>query len=390
MRLIFIGLLLMLISSGGAISQDVEQLVENRQYNTAFKSLEKSDPTNINPEVVIQKVDLAINYFVTSIMHQVFAFKDLRRGEDLLEIRGTEGNYDMYNFPVDTILLDLIETYPQNMDLHRSLGMYYFDAHYRYGDQWLIPKDSLINLFRDHFQIALINGSYDHESIYIIGFASLLQENYLKAVEFFNQSIELKEDQPMCHYNLAYAYMALDEWVDGLFHAHRAMELYEDNKWKGDAARMVAISYDELGNLPKSLDFFRQSNLLNPNNYYTIKPMLMVTSKIGNEADIRLHSKDLFDLDPDNPTVYQDLIEVYYGIGKQRLLLEFLDYQLVPYSDELKVKGSIYFYKGVIYHDLKEMTESQKSFEEARDTFREVYEPGHPVFPTIESYLNGF
>ena len=373
-----------------AFNQDVVEYVENQQYNSAFKMLEKMDPHNKDPELVIQKVNLAINYFVTSIMHQVFAFKDLRPGEDLLEIRGTQGTYESYQLKADTILLNLIKTYPENQELRRALGSYYFDVHYRYGDQWLIPEDSLIGLYEYHFRIALENGSFDYETIYIIGYANLLKGEYPKAVNYFIRSLDLKEDEPKCHYNLAYAHMALDEWQEALFHSHRAMVLYEDNKWKADAARMIAIAYDELGNLPKSLDFYRQSNLLDPNNYYTIKPMLMVTSKIGNEIDLGMHSKELVDLDPDNPAVYQDLIEVYYGINEQKKLLEFLDSQLIAYKEDTLVMGNIHFYKGVIYYDLKDLENSRVSFETARYFFSEVYKTGHPVFPAIDSYLNSY
>lgn len=385
---ISIWLLITTLSICESIAQEPVDLIEQRKYESAFKLLKDRDPDNLNPEIVIQKVDLAINYFVTSIMHHKFAFKDLSPGEDLSGIRGTNSKYHTYSLPVDSILTKLIDRYPENMNLRKMLGIYYYDVHYRYGSQWYIPEDSLINLFREHLIIAYQNGIYDDKTLYMIGYANLLNGDYMEAINFFKLSLELNEDAADCHYSLAHTFMVINEWQEALYHAHKSMTLFDNNCRQGDAARMVAFAFEELGNLPKALDFYRTSNRYCPNQYATIKPMLSVTSRIGNKDDLTMHAKDLLDLDPDNPRIFQDLLEIFYNIDAQLELVQFLNHQLIPYDDNTLVKAYLHFYQGVIHYDLRDKYNARACFEAARSLFNQVYREGHEIFPTIQSYLN--
>ena len=57
--------------------------IASKKYETAFKTLQDFDPKNEKPNISLLKEEIALNYFVTSIMHEMFAFKDLEKGEDI-------------------------------------------------------------------------------------------------------------------------------------------------------------------------------------------------------------------------------------------------------------------------------------------------------------------
>lgn len=85
-----------------------KELIVNKKYESAFKVLNGFDPKNRNPEIVLLKEDIALNYFVSSIMHQMFAFKDLEKNEDIMDYRGKKGSFGMYMFTLDKVLDSLI------------------------------------------------------------------------------------------------------------------------------------------------------------------------------------------------------------------------------------------------------------------------------------------
>ena len=58
--------------------------IAEKKYETAFNLLDKFDPTNDKPNIVLLKEDILLNYFVTSIMHQMFALTDIKKAEDIL------------------------------------------------------------------------------------------------------------------------------------------------------------------------------------------------------------------------------------------------------------------------------------------------------------------
>ncbi|MBP1663943.1 MAG: hypothetical protein H6Q19_1083 [Bacteroidetes bacterium] len=44
--------------------EKANQLIANKKYESAFKTLQDFDPKNEKPDVVLLKVDIALNYFV--------------------------------------------------------------------------------------------------------------------------------------------------------------------------------------------------------------------------------------------------------------------------------------------------------------------------------------
>nr|MCR5612310.1 hypothetical protein [Treponema sp.] len=58
---------------------EVDACIYQKKYATAFSKLSEQD----NEYVIAKRVDVAINYFVQSMMHQMFAFKDLDEDDDL-------------------------------------------------------------------------------------------------------------------------------------------------------------------------------------------------------------------------------------------------------------------------------------------------------------------
>ena len=56
--------------------EKVDELIEQQQYAAAFGMLSME-----NEFFIAKKIEIAINYFVQSIMHQMFAFENLKEGQ---------------------------------------------------------------------------------------------------------------------------------------------------------------------------------------------------------------------------------------------------------------------------------------------------------------------
>src|SRR5690554_3096431 len=181
--------------------------IEDKKYETAFNLLDKFDPTNDKPDIVLLKEEILLNYFVTSIMHQMFALTDIKKNEDILDYRGKEGSFSMQMFQVDSILTRLIKTYPNNCKLYKGLGDYYYDAHLRYGDNWLKNNKEQIELMQTNFQKAVDGNCADYLSNYVLGYTNLSQEKNKESIPYFLKSIEMNKNYASSHYNLAYAYL---------------------------------------------------------------------------------------------------------------------------------------------------------------------------------------
>lgn len=364
---------------------DANKLIENKKYESAIIVLNEADPTNENPNIVIAKTDLYLKYFVTSIMHEMFALTDLEPDQDVMDIRGSNGSFAMFAFSPDSILSLLIDKYPDNYNLRKTLGYYYHEVHLKYEQNWLEPDSIVIKRFFDNYKIAYDNGIYDYWSAYGLGYAFLLQQDYESAIPYFEKSTKLKNDYPSSHYNLAYAYLYTDQRKKGIESAKKAMDIYDYPQYKADAARMIAVMYSELEDFENAIDFYRQSDKIQPNDYYTLKPLLDIELSLNNE-NYQDRTKQFFSIAPENPTIYQDLMKMYWKYEKIDELIGFLTSQHNNYLSDNKVNGNLYFYKAVIQYDKENFADSKTNFEKSREIFKKVYESDHKVFEVIDSY----
>ena len=369
------------------ILEKVQKLVDSKKYESALKLLDEIDPDNLNPDIVIKKSDIFLNYFVSSIMHQMFALKDLEENEDLMQIRGSEGNFAMFTFPIDSIIINLIEKNPNNFKLHKTLGNFYHEIHLKYPDRWFIEDAEVIKQFTDNYKIAYENGIFDYWSLYGIGYSCLLNQDYESSVMYLEKSTELNNNYPSSYYNLAYAYLYLDKRENAIENAIKAFNLYEIPDYKADAARMIAVIYNELDNKEKSLEYYNISNEIQPNNYYTLKPLLSL-ELILNLDSYKKRTNEFILLAPENPTIYQNLMEVYWQSNKQDELIDFFKNQINTFNGENIILGNLYFYIASIYYDKEECQLSKSNFEKSKEIFAKVFNKEHDVFKAIDSYLN--
>lgn len=366
---------------------NVDALLSAGKYESAYKMLDKADPKNQQPDIVIAKTDLLLKYYVKSNMHQLFGLKDLNPIEDITRLREQNGSYSMIAFAPDSVLNKLIITNPANYKLRKALGNYYQDVYFNYPDSWFIPDSVIVDKFRDNYLLAYKNGVFDYKSLYGLGYAYLTDEDYKSAILYFQKSIELKKDAPESYFNLASAYLNSDQPQLALPNAQKALEMYVEPEDKVDAARMTAQIYLELKQKNNAMNYFQKANDIQPNDYYTLMPLLGLELELDN-ANYKNLTADIFSLAPDNPVVYQDLLNAYKENEKESEFMSFLESQKMNYRNNTKIQAHICFYSGVAQYELNRWVDAKINFEKARNLFKNLFQPNHSIFKVIDSYTD--
>jgi len=377
------------ISTFGQSNSDVinnaKNLIADKKYDSAYKLLDKSDSKNEIPDIVLLKEEIALNYFVTSIMHQVFGLKDLNPNETIWDYRGKPGEYNMISFPVNEILDKLIKKYPDNYKLYKGLGDFYYEVHLKYGDNWLKKNKELFDLIEKNYSKAIAHDEYDYLTYYALGYLALSQEKYKESIPLFSKSIDLDKNYASAYYNLAYAYLYINERDSAILNAKRSLDLYQDRTYKGDAARMVATIYGELNNELKSIEYYEISNSIDSNNYYTLRPLLNLYVKTESEK-AKQTTEIFYKLGPEKPTIYNDLSTIYFENNKIDKLANFYRSNLTKYESDPKVYGNLNFYLGRLYFETDKKT-ALGYFLKSKEIFTKVYDKDHQVFKVINDAI---
>lgn len=367
---------------------EVSALLDQKKYDTAFKNLDEKDPDNKDPEVVLQKIDIALSYFIQSITHQLFAFKNIEEGEDLFELRSAmeEQSLSMYMFPINEVLDTLILQHPNNFKLHEALGDYYYTVHLIYGQNWIMDEQEVLKHMFDNCLKASQNGIEDYQNEYCIAYYHTLNEAYQDAIPYYLKSIEYDTKYPTSHYNLAICYMYVGELLNGAEHAVKSIDLYEDDYYKSDAARLAGTLYEESNDLENALKYYQLANQIQEENYYTLSGLLGVEVRLD-KTNAKQTANALFELAPTNPSICSRISDIYTHSEKGTELLAFYDQKIEEYQSNNEVLGNIYFHIGSYYQFLENNEESKKAFKIARSNFEKVLDKEHEVFKIIEEAL---
>src|SRR5690606_31051365 len=67
------------------VIKDVRKQIDKRLYKSAFEKLQSFDPHNKFPDIVLLKVEIALNYYSSTGKLQFFAFEDLHKLKEPIE-----------------------------------------------------------------------------------------------------------------------------------------------------------------------------------------------------------------------------------------------------------------------------------------------------------------
>ncbi|MBN1499019.1 MAG: hypothetical protein JW982_02600 [Spirochaetes bacterium] len=383
---------LFLILSGTVSAADnnavneANKLINERKYLSAFELLDKEDPKNENPDILILKTDIVLKYFVKSNMHVMFALRDLKQNDDLIEIRKGVGSYSMFIFDPEEELSSLIKKYPENFQLYKSLGYFYNEVLYKYGSNWKVPPENLMNLYEKNYKKAYDNGVYDYWSLYGLGYAKMIKKDYNEAITYFEKAILLKDDDPVCLYNLGYAYMLTKQPEKGIKYADKAYNLYDYKPYKADAARIAGLMNMGLNDYSEAEKYLIKSDEANPENYNTYTLLIYTDLKLNNTDYIKW-TKKVFDLSAEDQNYYSDVVEMYLNFDKLDEILKILNGMKKFSGNSDKSSGNIYYFTGWIYLKTGNKVNAKNDFIRSASYFRKVYPEDHGVFELIDSAI---
>lgn len=218
-----------------AILQKADALVGERKYAAAFQVLQKYDPRNERPAVVLQKEDIALRYNVGHTQYRRFAFKDVQLTDNLEDFRNPDSTYTMTTFPLGRALRTLKDRYPNDYKLDRGLGDYYFAVQHCNCAETSRTDDEMFPLIIKYYDVAHEHGYGDYSSYYAQGYSYQRLGMFQESVAPFLRSIELRKNYPESHLNLAFVYLELKQFEKAKEQAQLAVELFPDAQHKSDA-----------------------------------------------------------------------------------------------------------------------------------------------------------
>ena len=173
-----------------AALNNADKLIEQRQYATAFGSLSLD-----NEYFIAKQTEIACNYFIQSMMHQMFVFENLKEGQDLMELRkNLDGTFNMTYFDPVKIIQEYVAKNGEKPILNYALGLYYSDVLRRYQGQWLISDEELVNNTITYLLKAYEQDCWDSWSMSELAYSYMTKGDYESAIKYYSVKLDQKEE----------------------------------------------------------------------------------------------------------------------------------------------------------------------------------------------------
>jgi len=366
-----------------------DSLVTEKQYLSAFVCYEKADPENSDPDVVLKKVELALNYNVKTIRNHLFAFVDLRKGEDLSKLRQVLKNDDFqfFEFKADTVLQRLKKRCPDDYRIVKALGDFYYNTYRDMGDNWFISARQLLDKFYDLYLEAYNNGVSDAGSLYAIAFYHSVFEDYAEAAAWYERSLALQPDDPLTAYGMGVNSLLSKEYAKGVEPMKHAYELYSDSLKKGDAARVLGIMYYKTNQRQEAFEMFQKADSLSPAYHPNQMFLLRSQLQMGQDEPALKLAKVIFDQAPVDPDVPDELLEMFRSEGEGQLLETLFKTLLQQYRHNPEANGNIRFHYGKLLYLEGHHKKAVKMFRKSKKQFRKALPSDHHVFKMLDDMI---
>ncbi|NQT27671.1 restriction endonuclease [candidate division KSB1 bacterium] len=163
--------------------------------------------------------------------------------------------------------------------------------------------------------------------------------------------------------------------------AKQDLKKQKDKEERAKTRLQISHWYNEMHDVINAIKIIEELITEFPTHYQASKKLLKLKLKTKNLQYIKQEMDRFFNLDPYNPTIYNDLIEL--NSGDYVILIDFFMNKISNSSDK-RILANLHFYLAQTYSSKVKI---RKHLFTARKYFNEVFSIDHKIFNTIDETL---
>ncbi len=364
-----------------ATLSEIDTLIEQQQYLSAFYKT-----SNKNEYLLAKRIEISIYDFAYSIMHQMFAIKDLEEGETLYQVRTSyEGELSMVMADPVKAVEEFEKSYGEKPILKYALGLYYQDVLDRYGDKWLLTPDELLDKVILNLQKALDQDCYDGYSLSVLATSYYQKKNLDKAISIYQKKQEEFEFTATDNYHYGILLWNTDKAKDGLGYVVKSIDGYKDYpEFQCDAYVVASRIALETSDLKSAEKYLLECKKKYPADYRVYQYSVALYSIQNNKKKALDSAMKIFEYGTANPATCQMVMDKCNGADKPEFAIEFFKTALKKYSKDDKALQNLYYHYAYQCYLMQEKEQAAEIAEKARSYFDKNGE----LTEDIENLLN--
>ena len=354
------------------IIKECDELIEKKQYLSASHKVGGC----ANEYMIYKYIEVCTQYFAQSLMHSMFAFKDLEENETLMDVRtASEGEFSItYRETPDETIDNYLAEHGNSLVLELARANYYYDAICRYGDQWLKTPAEVDEYIRDVYTSAVAAEAYDERVLANYASVVLNDQNWPETEKIYASLAEKNSTNGNYWYNLAVSKMQQGKYADAIYPSQMAVDNpEEDPNYHLDAFLILADAYSYSGDFESA-----EKVLLNAHETYDYQPVVFQRL-----AELFIIDEEHLDYDKANSyldkvltvvcdanTIY-NCISLYMNYCPPQMAIDFCTRNLKVYKEKIN-QGIFNFFIAQIYGYTQDSVNAKKYLDKAEKIFKKL------------------
>lgn len=161
--------------------------------------------------------------------------------------------------------------------------------------------------------------------------------------------------------------------------------LTDNNEEKASHFYHIGIWYKEMDDLENTMVNLRTAVFYSPENYDYLKTIINESLSQELFEESKKFSNQLFKVQPKNPQLPQDLIDIYMLHEKPEILIEIFK-EMIEINNDDEVLGNLSLHLSLLYLNKSDGLEVTKYMDKAKIHFKKVFSPNHYVFKAITDF----
>ena len=361
-------------------------LMKEGKWKSAFGALDAIDPANADPYVLAMKIEICIQGYIQTSMHQAFSLVDLAPGQSLEELRAGASQYQLFEFdPMSASEAMKSAGLALPPILYSALGDYFYDVQTLFSGQWYAQDEEICAISLEYYNDAAAGGVSGLQSLMRRGELYLRFGQNADAEALIRQALALDPSNADAHMSLAVALAQSEKTTEAFAEIEVALASYKDSNERFNAL-LIASRLAAVADRPRSEAYIQRAEAEFPQEPGPGLVRHMIATQLGDGEGAARAADLALDRFSDSPYVVRSLITNWLQAEDVASASAFLDRSIARMPGKEACLGILYFYKAL----LVAQTEGESSFPvcldllaKSKEHFAKVYSPDNQVFQAL-------
>jgi tetratricopeptide (TPR) repeat protein len=366
--------------------QAIDDLVARKQYLDAIGKAVALDAAKFGSEAIWYKVEISTKYFIVSLNHRMFGFRNLDISENIEDLRGKEGSYSMIAGDLDEEVKTALAAYPESALVHEAAGTYYVDLFRRYEGNAGYEAEELFALITKHYLASADLAAPNLTVCANLGEFFMYQEFWQDSIKWYGLALGMDSKNATYHYNTAYSLIELGRLEEAAGFAKTATELYTDSWYRADAFMMFGYINQQMLKFDECLASFNKAIEIDPELDYPYVQIIGTYLHLEKYAAANEFAATFIARRLDAFDSLQAILNFYAGYGRSADAIAIFDALLPAQSGNSFNTGSVLFHRGLL-RSSSDPALAEADYRSALAAFTEALGADHNVCVTIRQML---